>query len=92
MPDGTFQSIESISPVLAETPILQFYPDDVLGGDYTSFWAPNARCMEELLRVAGFAFESRNAYADRGVFRCLTAPPPVKSDFYRQALGRSTPD
>lgn len=87
MPDGTFQSIESISPVLRETPILQFYPDDTLGGDYTNFWAPNARCMEEMLRASGFAVESRDVYADRGVFRCLTAPPSAKSGFYRQALG-----
>lgn len=39
------------------------------------------------MRVAGFAVESRDVYADRGVFRCVTAPASNKSVFYRQARG-----
>ncbi|MGH9389393.1 MAG: hypothetical protein ACRD1Z_07235 [Vicinamibacteria bacterium] len=39
---------------------MNFYPDAALGGDYTNFWAPNARYMEEMLRASGFAVESRD--------------------------------
>lgn len=35
-------------------PLARFYPGE-LDGDYTNFWAPNVRCLKEMLRDLGFA-------------------------------------
>ncbi|MCB1536668.1 MAG: DUF1698 domain-containing protein [Rhodoblastus sp.] len=34
-------------------PVTRFYPGG-LDGDYTNFWAPNARCLKDMLRDLGF--------------------------------------
>jgi len=36
-------------------PIMEFYEIDELAGQYDNWWGPNARCVSNLVRSAGFA-------------------------------------
>lgn len=38
----------------SEYPYLKFYPSNELANDYSNWWSPNPRCLEEMLKVVGF--------------------------------------
>lgn len=45
--------IDSIFPT--DHPIMEFYEEDELGGQYDNWWGPNRDCLRRMLRAAGFA-------------------------------------
>lgn len=45
--------IDGILP--APGPIMEFYEEDELGGQYDNWWGPNTECLTRMVRSAGFA-------------------------------------
>ncbi|MBO0720574.1 MAG: DUF1698 domain-containing protein [Blastocatellia bacterium] len=37
------------------TPVMEFYPNDELGGQYDNWWGPNTECLVKMTQTAGFA-------------------------------------
>jgi tRNA (mo5U34)-methyltransferase len=87
LPDGRFDSLRSLSPVLEEIPLLQFYPGASLGGDYTNWWAPNLKCLELMLEECGFRVRGGRIYDSRAVVDCEAATPSLKSRHNRIVQG-----
>jgi len=38
-----------------DSPVMEFYPFDELGGQYDNWWGPNTECMVKMTNTAGFA-------------------------------------
>lgn len=72
LPDGTTAPLSELSPLLADIPLMQFYPGNSLGNDATNYWGPNMKCMEEMLRECKFDLLSRHLCRARAVFNCRT--------------------
>ena len=70
-PDGTFTSLAALSPVLTQTPLMQFYPVAALNGDPSNYWAPNVACAEAMLRENQFDVVSRVMLGQRAIFRSV---------------------
>jgi tRNA (mo5U34)-methyltransferase len=52
-----------LHPFIAEKPLLLYYPEDEVDGDYTTWYAPNPKYIEDMLRVEGFkTFETKRIY------------------------------
>jgi tRNA (mo5U34)-methyltransferase len=51
---GNWHRLVDFHPDLLSLPVVQYYPDDMLGKDPTSQWAPNRVALEGWLRGAGF--------------------------------------
>ena len=57
--DGRVQ----IHPFFAEEPMLVYYPNDEVEGDFTTWYAPNPAFIENFLKTEGFnSFKSRRIY------------------------------
>ena len=41
---------------LTERPIMEFYEEDELGGQFDNWWGPNVACLRRMCRAAGFAW------------------------------------
>jgi tRNA (mo5U34)-methyltransferase len=65
---GETKRLVDLNPVLAETPILQFYPNDELDGDFSNWFAPNVRCVQVMLSSCGFRPTPLGRYGDRASF------------------------
>ena len=39
----------------SDSPVMEFYEFDELGGQYDNWWTPNVECMAQMARSAGFA-------------------------------------
>ena len=39
----------------SEFPLMRFYPQDELGGQYDNWWGPSTQCLIEMTKAAGFA-------------------------------------
>lgn len=63
---GNWRSLDDFDPALRSLPIVQYYPEDTLGSDPTSQWAPNRTALEGWLRGAGFEPLSIWQHAFRG--------------------------
>lgn len=48
-------------------PMARYYEADTLVGDASNFWAPNAECMEAMLRDAGFVTQKTHRWGDRAM-------------------------
>jgi tRNA (mo5U34)-methyltransferase len=51
---GRGMTLKEINPILLNSPIMQFYPEDELGHDASNWFAPNIRCVEAMLTTSGF--------------------------------------
>jgi tRNA (mo5U34)-methyltransferase len=69
-PDGKFVPLSSISPALADTPIMQFCSGGSLNEDPTNYWAPNMKCMEMMLVENDFTVVRKTLIGGRGLFKC----------------------
>jgi tRNA (mo5U34)-methyltransferase len=70
LPDGSAIPIASISNKLLDIPLMQFYAGDALNKDYSNYWGPNVKCMQEMLVESGFAVEEQLVQGSRAIFRC----------------------
>lgn len=70
LPDGKFTSLDSISPVLTQIPLVQFYPGRSLNNDPTNYWAPNLKALEAMLSECRFTTISKLLNGNRAIVEC----------------------
>ncbi|HEV7615616.1 MAG TPA: methyltransferase domain-containing protein [Solirubrobacterales bacterium] len=63
---GDWRNLDDFDSALRALPIVQYYPEDMLGSDPTSQWAPNRVALEGWLRGSGFDPVSSWQHAFRG--------------------------
>lgn len=91
MPDGNFVSLKSISEQLEQLSIMQFYPSNSLNSDFSNFWAPNMKCMENMLIETNFSVLGKKLYGQRGLFKCKVTFDECLNYQMKIATGISTP-
>ncbi len=70
LPDGTATPLATLSPALADIPLMQFYPGRSLAGDPTNYWGPNYKCLEGMLGECRFKVLSHTLSANRAIVNC----------------------
>ena len=61
-------------------PFAEYLPATSCNNDPTNFWAPNAQCVQEMLRDCGFTVTETILYDSRGFFRATFNPAPDAGD------------
>jgi tRNA (mo5U34)-methyltransferase len=70
LPDGSTKPLRKIDRRLATVPLYQFFPRDELSrGDFSNWFSPNRKAIEDSLWSAGFEPEFLAAWGDRTTFR-----------------------
>lgn len=68
--DAVYTSLESIHPILSRTALLQYYPNDELNpGDFSNWFSPNQKALEEILRSAGFEPQLLSKWGGRILYK-----------------------
>jgi tRNA (mo5U34)-methyltransferase len=67
--DGQVTTLERIDPRLSRVPLYRFYPGNELNRDYSNWFSPNRRAIEEGLRTAGFTPTLLSQWGDRVAYR-----------------------
>lgn len=68
--DDLVTSLESIHPSLCDTAILQYYRNDELNpGDYSNWFSPNRKALEDILFSAGFEPQLLNKWESRILYK-----------------------
>jgi tRNA (mo5U34)-methyltransferase len=67
--DGQVTSLARIDPRLTRIPLYRFYPSNELNGDYSNWFAPNRRAIEDGLRTAGFEPVLLSEWSDRVAYK-----------------------
>lgn len=63
---GNFHQLDHFHPDLRLFPLVEFFPDRMLGNDFTSKWAPNQRALRGMLGASGFDVTREWLVAFRG--------------------------
>jgi tRNA (mo5U34)-methyltransferase len=66
-------------------PFAEYLPGTSCNNDSTNFWAPNALCVQEMLRDCGFTVTETILYDSRGFFRATPNPAPDAGEKVRTA-------
>ena len=69
--DGQVTTLERIDPRLARIPLYRFYPANELNRDYSNWFSPNRRAIEDGLRTAGFEPTLLSEWGDRVVYKAI---------------------
>jgi hypothetical protein len=67
--DGRKTTLEEIDPRLTHIPLYRFYQGNELNRDYSNWFSPNRRAIEEGLRTAGFEATLLSEWGDRIAYR-----------------------
>lgn len=73
LPDGSTVPLASVAPVLADMPLVQFYPGRTLNNDPTNYWAPNLKALTAMLTECRFSVLRQSLHQDRAIVECQTA-------------------
>ena len=76
--------LAKIDPCLSDIPLFRFYRDDELNSDYSNWFSPNRRAIEDSLWSAGFKPEVLSQWGDRIAYKGikLTGLPEYKQQTY----------
>lgn len=75
--DGSRVPLSQVDPRLSSVPLYRFYRRDELNpGDYSNWFSPNLKALEDGLWSAGFRPEFLAAWGDRACFRANKLPGP----------------
>jgi SAM-dependent methyltransferase len=83
--DGSVEALAAIDPRLTDVALYQFYRhDELMPGDFSHWFAPNRRAIEEALSSAGFLPEILNTWGDRIAFKAgrLEGVPEYRQQTY----------
>jgi tRNA (mo5U34)-methyltransferase len=69
--DGHVTTLERIDPCLERIPLYRFYPANELNRDYSNWFSPNRRAIEDGLRTAGFEPTLLSEWGDRVVYKAI---------------------
>lgn len=67
--DGQRTTLDRIDPRLSRIPLYRFYPGNELNGDFSNWFSPNRRAIEDGLRTAGFRPTLLSQWGDRVAYR-----------------------
>ena len=81
-----------LGPHFNEHPLMQFLPGESLNADPTNFWAPNTRCVEAMLREAGFSIELTTRVGNRTIVHARTGGDDKQVYHRRIARGEELPE
>lgn len=85
LPEGNSCELAAIDPRLTDIALYQFYRDDELSpDDFSNWFAPNRRAIEDGLWSAGFQPEFLAAWGDRIAFKATKVPgiPEYRRETY----------
>jgi tRNA (mo5U34)-methyltransferase len=74
-----------------ELPLMRFAAGASWANDPTNYWAPNVRCVEEMLAETEFAPRRVTRLGDRCVFACEAVSSPDAAYYMEIATGRRAP-
>lgn len=89
--NGNPATLGSYHADLAKIPLMQFYPRDTLNKDWSNFWAPNLRCLEDMLAEADFQVTHSQVYGSRAVVHADVGRDERAEDERDIATGRRMP-
>ncbi len=90
MPDGKMSTLKDVAPVLANIPLMQFYPGTSLSGDHTNYWGPNLKCLTGMLEECRFKVRSSAITATRAIVNCDVVEDDEKEKMLKLARGLRT--
>jgi tRNA (mo5U34)-methyltransferase len=93
--DGRRVTLERIDPRLVDVPLYRFYRSDELRpGDFSNWFSPNRRAIEDGLWTAGFEPVFQNAWGDRIAYRAhrLHGVPEYLQESYEGIRFATQPD
>ena len=67
--DGTSTALEHIDRRLMTVPLYRFYPANELNNDFSNWFSPNRRALEDGLRTAGFEPRKLAEWGDRIAYK-----------------------
>ena len=70
MSTGEMLALDTIAPLMKETPIMQFYPRDELNKDGSNWWAPNLACLTAMLETCNFVVQRKDVSGVRAIIEC----------------------
>ncbi len=85
LPAGNSCELAAIDPRLTDIALYQFYRnDELIPDDFSNWFAPNRRAIEDGLRSAGFQPEFLAAWGDRIAFKATKVPgiPEYRRETY----------
>jgi len=90
--DGQVTTLAGIDPCLQRIPLYRFYPANELNRDYSNWFAPNRRAIEDGLRTAGFEPSLLSEWGDRVVYKAVKREgvPEFLQETYEGSFVRST--
>jgi tRNA (mo5U34)-methyltransferase len=91
MPDASFLRLQDIDPVLAEVPLLQFYPGASLNRDDTNYFAPNLAALHGMLAECNFQIIRREMHGQRAIVEARPISDPAREHLLRIAEGAELP-
>ncbi|MCL4383946.1 FkbM family methyltransferase [Patescibacteria group bacterium] len=91
LPNGQFTPLASISPILENIPLMQFYPKHTLNNDPSNYWAPNLICLNNMLEETSFKVVKSFVNGNRLIAHCQTDDYSDTENYLEMALGIKTP-
>ncbi len=64
-PEGKLVSLNSLSPLLTKSSLMQFYPKNSLNNDPSNYWAPNLTCLKGMLEETGYKIVTASVHGSR---------------------------
>ena len=89
MPDGSFQTMAEVAPILTSLPLMQFYAGASLNGDPTNYWGQNIECLKQMLAESNFRVQDQVLNHNRVVMNCRVNADPELDYLNRLARGRA---
>lgn len=91
LPNGKLTTLNSVSPLLKDIPIMQFYPKKSLNNDQSNYWAPNLTCLVKMLEETNFQVLSSTVNGNRLLATCQIGHDFETEYFLNIATGNKNP-
>lgn len=65
---GQFKPLRKVSPLLTDSPVMQFYPGKELNNDWSNWWSPSIECVRLMLETSGFRPRLTGRWSMRAAF------------------------
>jgi tRNA (mo5U34)-methyltransferase len=61
--------LKDINSALTDSPVMQFYPQNELNGDFSNWWSPNVECLRLMLETSGFQVDNVSQFGNRAAMK-----------------------
>ncbi|MCA1832478.1 MAG: class I SAM-dependent methyltransferase [Actinobacteria bacterium] len=90
--DGRQVPLRRLGRRLRDVPLMQFYPVGALNSDRTNFWAPNSRCLRDMIEMSGFRVSRLAVHGPRAVAHAVVADDAELAYYRDIARGERHPE